>query len=230
MDGWRGWSGYSYWGLTALLLIVGGAMAAAAPLDEVMGPIQKLVYLHLPVAANTFVAALVVCVAGVGYVGGRRQVWDDLAHAAAAVTVLNGTVLLLTGVCWAKVAWGLWWTWSPRLSFSLILWLLYAVYLALRFRIRSPQRRAMVSSVYGIVAFLDVPLLYLSLKLLPDVHPTSSGLTRAMLPTLWVWFAGITMLSLGLMSSRFTLARERRRRTAAAGLGGIRPETAGALR
>lgn len=209
MDRWRQWNEYAFGGLTLLLLIAGSVMAICAPIDPEMGPIQKLLYLHLPVAANTFVAALVVCIASVGFIGGRRQFWDDLAHAAAAVTVLNGTVLLLTGVCWAKVAWGVWWTWSPRLSFSLILWLLYAVYLALRFRISSPPRRAIMSAVYGIVAFLDVPLLFLSLKLLPDTHPTESGLTPQMYPTLWVWFIAITLLSGGSIVLRYRLARAR---------------------
>lgn len=203
-----------YWGLTLLVLAYGASRVIQAPVDEIAGPIQKLIYLHLPVAANTFLAALVVCVASVGYIGGRRQAWDDLAHAAATVTMLNGTVLLLTGSFWAKVAWGQWWTWSPRLSFSLVLWLLYAVYLAVRLRIHSPQKRALVGSVYGIVAFLDVPMLYLSMKLLPDVHPTAMGLTPEMLPTLWIWFAGITLLSCGIIAMRFALERAR------AGLGG----------
>ena len=207
MDRWRHRAAYAYWGLTLLILAVGAGLAVAAPIDPVMGPIQKLLYLHLPVAANTFLAALIVCVAGVGFLGGRRKVWDDLGHAAAAVTVLNGTVLLLTGMFWAKVAWGQWWTWSPRLTFSLILWLLYVTYLLLRARISSPQRRAVVSAVYGIVAFLDVPLLYLSVKLMPDVHPTQSGLTPAMYAALWTWFAAMTLLSGGLVASRFLLAR-----------------------
>jgi heme exporter protein C len=86
------------------------------------------------------------------------------------------------------------------------LWSLYAGYLLLRNRIDSPQRRAIVSAVYGIVAFLDVPLLYLSAKLLPDVHPTGLGLTPAMYPTLWVWFLGMTMLSIGLIGMRFAIA------------------------
>lgn len=191
------------------MLAYGAIRVIQAPVDQIAGPVQKLIYLHLPVAANTFLAALVVCVASVGYIGGRRQVWDDLAHAAAAVTILNGTVLLLTGSFWAKVAWGQWWTWSPRLSFSLALWVLYVAYLAIRLRIRSPQKRALVGSVYGIVAFLDVPMLYLSMKLLPDVHPTGTGLTAGMLPTLWIWFVGITLLSCGIIAMRFALGRAR---------------------
>ncbi|MEK6704034.1 MAG: cytochrome c biogenesis protein CcsA [Planctomycetota bacterium] len=207
MDRWSKWATYAYWGLTLLVLAYGSSRVIQAPVDQVAGPIQKLIYLHLPVAANAFLAALVVCIASVGYIGGRRKVWDDLAHAAATVTTLNGSVLLLTGVFWAKVAWGQWWVWSPRLSFSLILWLLYVVYLAVRLRIHSPQKRAVVGAVYGIVAFLDVPMLYLSMKLLPDVHPTVTGLTREMLPTLWIWFAGVTLLSCGIMGARFALGR-----------------------
>lgn len=196
-----------YWGLTLLVLGVGVVSAIDAPVDAAAGPIQKLIYLHLPVAANTFLAALVVCVGSVGYLSGRRQLWDNLAHAAAAVTVLNGTVLLLTGMFWARVVWGQWWVWSPRLTFSLILWCLYAGYLFIRARIGAAERRAVVSSIYGIVAFLDVPLLYLSVKLMPDVHPTGGGLTAGMYTTLWIWLAGLTMLSLGIMGLRYRLAQ-----------------------
>lgn len=207
MDGRRGWIAGLYWALTVALLAIGAYLAVRAPIDETMGPIQKLIYLHLPVAVNTFLASLVVCIASVGYLAARRQRWDDLAHAAAAVTVLNGTVLLLTGMCWGKVAWNLWWTWSPRLTFSLILWVLYVAYLIVRRRIESPERRALVSAVYGVVAFLDVPLLYLSAKLLPDVHPTQSGLIPAMYPALWTWMLAITMFTGGLIAARFRLAR-----------------------
>jgi len=207
MKHWRRSAMIAYWVLTLLVLALGAVLVIRAPIESSTGPIQKLIYLHLPVAASAFLAAGVVCVASVGYLGGRRKVWDDLAQAAATVTVFNGTILLLTGVLWAKVAWGVWWTWSPRLTFSLILWLLYALYLVLRARIGSPQRRAIVTSIYGIVAFLDVPLLYLSVKLLPDVHPTSSGLSAEMLPPLWAGLAGIMMLSIGLILNRFALAR-----------------------
>lgn len=207
MERRRTWIAGWYWTLTVVLLAIGAFLVVRAPIDETMGPIQKLIYVHLPVAVNTFLASLVVFVASVGYLAVRRQKWDDLAQAAAAVTVLNGTVLLLTGVCWGKVAWNLWWTWSPRLTFSLILWVLYVAYLMVRRRIESPERRAQVSAVYGVVAFLDVPLLYLAVKLLPDVHPTQSGLVPAMYPALWTWLAAITMLSGGLIAARFTLAR-----------------------
>lgn len=207
MDRWRVRIAVLYWLATGVVLGVGAWLVVRAPIDETMGPIQKLIYLHLPVAINSFVAAVVVFIASVGYLAGRRQTWDDLAHAAAVVTVLNGTVLLLTGMFWGKVAWDQWWTWSPRLTFSLVLWVLYLAYLIMRRRIAGSDRRALVSAVYGVVAFLDVPLLYLSSKLLPDIHPTGAGLTPAMYPALWAWLVGITMVSGGLIAARFALAR-----------------------
>jgi heme exporter protein C len=108
---------------------------------------------------------------------------------------------------WARSAWGHWWTWSPRLTFSFLLWLLYAVYLVLRPSIDSPERRALVCSVYAVVAFLDVPLVYLSVKLLPDIHPSSISLAPAMRHTLIFWFVPITLLCAGLIGARFSLSR-----------------------
>ena len=142
------------------------------PTEQTMGSVQKIFYIHLPVAICTFAAAFVVFVAGIGYVMQRHAWWDDLGAAAGKVTALFCAIVLLTGMIWGKSAWGQWWTWSPRLTFSLVLFLLYAVYLMIRPSIESPQRRAVVCAVYGIAAFLDVPLVYLSVKLMPDIHPS----------------------------------------------------------
>lgn len=190
------------------MLAAAVAVAVRAPVESTFGPIQKLFYLHLPIAINTFLSGLVVFVACVAYLGGRRQVWDDLAYSAARITVLNGTVLMLTGVFWAKVSWGQWWAWSPRLAFSLLLWLLYVVYLCLRPVFGPTQRGAVVAAVYGIIAFLDVPLVYLSVNLLPDVHPSHLELTSEMRWALMLWFVSITMLTAGLIGSRFALTRQ----------------------
>jgi heme exporter protein C len=120
--------------------------------------------------------------------------------------------VLATGMIWGHSAWGAWWTWSPRLTFSLMLWLLYAVYLIVRSSIESPQRRAIVCAVYGLTAFLDVPIVYLSSKLLPDVHPSSIQLITPMKLTLLAWFVPVTMIAAGLVVARFSLNRVQRRR------------------
>ncbi|MFZ4573353.1 MAG: cytochrome c biogenesis protein CcsA [Phycisphaerales bacterium] len=201
------WSVSVYWGLTLGLLCAGVVMVVTAPVHPQLGAIQKLLYIHLPVAANTLIFAFTVFVASVAFLGGRSQRWDALAHATAEMTLLNGTILLLTGVVWAKVSWGQWWIWSPRLAISLILWVVYATYLLVRHRLSQSQRAATVGSIYGIVAFLNVPLLYLSVKLLPDIHPATAGLGPGTYGTLLTWFAGITMFSVGATATSFRLFR-----------------------
>lgn len=207
----------TFWIVTPLLF-VGTIMmlvfyTPAAKIDNA-GPAQKIFYFHLPVAINTFVCALIVFIASIGYLWQRKMWWDDLAVAAGKITVLFCSVVLLTGMIWGRSFWGPWWTWSPRLTLSLVLWLLYLVYLMIRPAIESPQRRALVSAVYGIAAFLDVPVVYLSTKLIPsDIHPKLQELdplTPEMKLTLWVWFLPVTMLMIGLVVARYKLNRRQR--------------------
>jgi heme exporter protein C len=199
----------AYWLVTAVLFAaVVITIFAWTPTEATMGTVQKVFYLHLPVAINTFLACMVTFIASIGYLWQRRQVWDDLAVSSAKVAVLLCSVVLLTGMIWGHSAWGQWWTWSPRLTFSLVLWLLYVSYLVIRPSIESRQRRALVSAVYGVVAFLDVPLVYLSVKLMPDIHPSSITLAPEMKLTLLLSFVPVTMLATGLIAARYRLQRE----------------------
>jgi heme exporter protein C len=203
--------GGAFWVATAAL--TAGAFALTmvyTPVETTMGPAQKIFYLHLPAAMNTFFACFVVFVASVGYLWQRRLWWDDLAAAAGTVAALYCAVVLATGMIWARSAWGHWWTWSPRLTFSLVLFLLYAVYLLIRPAIEAPHRRAVVSAVYGLVAFLDVPLVYLSVRLMPDIHPSSIVLEPAMKLTLVAWMVPVTLLMAGLVRARYVLSRRQR--------------------
>jgi heme exporter protein C len=200
-----------YWCLTGAAFLATIAMLLFYTPDEAsMGRVQKIFYLHLPVAISTFFACLLVLVASVGYLWQRRLWWDDLAAAAGKVAVLYCIVVLCTGMIWGKSAWGQWWTWSPRLTFSLVLFLLYVVYLMIRPAIESPQRRAIVCAVYGIAAFVDVPLVYLSVRLMPDIHPTSITLAPEMQLTLLAWFVPVLLLLGGLVTVRFRLNRRLR--------------------
>ena len=165
--------------------ILGGVALAAAALAATSVYLQSdtssaptILFVHLPAAATTFLACAAAFVAGVGHLINGRRVWDDLAQAAGVVALASCTLLLVTGMLWGKQVWDQWWTWSPSLTFSLILWVLYAGFLGLR-PMLSEARRPQVSSVYAIVAFLDVPLVYVSVKVLPDVHPSSIQLDGA---------------------------------------------------
>ncbi len=198
-----------YWLLTAgLFALATIAVFKWTPTERTMGGIQKIFYLHLPVAIFTFVACSTCFVGCVGYLWQRRTWWDDLASAGARVSVQFCAVVLLTGMIWGKSAWGQWWTWSPRLTFSLILFLLYVVYLMLRASVESRQRKAVVSAVYGIITFLDVPMVYLSTRLMPaDIHPASIGLDPRMKLTLALFFVPVTLLGLGMLVLRYQLNR-----------------------
>jgi heme exporter protein C len=202
-----------YWAVTVAAFAGATALLLGyTPTEATMGPIQKVFYLHLPLAINTFLAALVVFVASIGYLVQRSSAWDDLAAAAAKVAVVFCSGVLITGMIWGRAAWGQWWTWSPRLTFSLILWLLYAVYLMVRSSIESRERRAMAAAVYGLTAFLDVPLVWLSARLLPDIHPASVQLAGPMKLTLIAWFVPVTLAAVGLIGGGYELNRRLRER------------------
>jgi heme exporter protein C len=197
-----------YWITVALLFAADIVLILHyTPEERTMGVIQKIFYLHLPVAINTFFACLTAFVASVVYLWQRKGWWDDLAAAAARVAVQLCAVVLATGMIWGRAAWGVWWTWSPRLTFSLILFLLYLVYLVIRSSIEGRERRAIIGSVYAIIAFLDVPLVWLSARMLPDIHPGSIQLEPAMKLTLGLSFLPITLLAIGLIVARFALNR-----------------------
>lgn len=202
-----------YWAVVVAAFIATTVMLFVyTPTEEVMGPIQKMFYVHMPAAINTLLACLLACVGGVGYLWQRRMKWDDVSAAAAKVAALMCTVVLVTGVIWSRVSWGTWWDWrSPRLTFTLLLWLLYVVYIIIRPSIESPTRRATVCAVYAVAAFLDVPLVYLSARLITDDrHPGSVEITTAMKLTLAAWFVPVTLLTAGLIV--FVAGRARRRR------------------
>jgi len=220
MAGQRNWAWGGFIAVTMASLAAALLMAWQAPDDIEQGVMQKIFYVHLPLAINAFLACLTVFIASLGYLWQRRSWWDDLGAAGARVAVLLCTGVLLTGMIWARSAWNTWWAWTPRLTFSLMLWLLYVVYLMIRTSIESPQRRAVVAAVYGLSAFLDVPLVWLSARLIRDpFHPANVHLaTTAMKITLVVWFVPVTLISAGLVVARFNLnrrVREDERNTAA---------------
>lgn len=187
-----------------------GALFVFAPLDESAGPSQKIIYIHLPVALNMIPTICVMFVASIGYLWQQRLVWDDLAMAAGKVTVLLCTVALVSGVFLSKAVWGQWWVWSPRLIFTLALWGVYAFYLLLRVLIKSPERRATMCAVYGLAAFLDVPLVYLFVNLMPDIHPAQLTLGPTMRTTLALTLIPVTLLTAGLVAAKFQINRRLR--------------------
>ncbi len=196
----------AYWLVTAATFVAAGSMIVFyAPNEVTMGIIQKIFYIHLPAAILTLFASLITFGASIAYITFRRSWLDDLGAAGARITVQFCAIVLITGMIWGRSAWGQWWTWSPRLTFTLLMFLLYLVYLVLRTSIESKQRRSIACAVYGIIAFLDVPLVYLSVKLMPDIHPSHIELARPMQITLLASAIPMLLMCAGLIATRYTL-------------------------
>jgi len=169
--------------LPQILALLGGVAFAAcqwlvfayAPEEVTLGLAQKIFYIHLPMSWWALVSFLVVFGASVAYLWRRNPAADRLAAAAAEVGVLLGGLALVTGMLWARRSWGVWWTWDPRLTTTLIMWFVYAGYLVLRGLDLPPQRRNTVCAVVGVVAFLDVPLVFMSARIWRSIHPAVFG-------------------------------------------------------
>ncbi len=201
-------------GLLAVLVFAGMTLALymaliGAPTERTMGDIQRIFYFHVPAAVTGFTAFAVNFAASLLYLARRRPGWDALALASAEVGILLFGMVLVTGPIWAKPVWFVWWTWSPRLTTSFILVLLYAAYLVVRKSFEDPDRRAKVAAVFGVVAFLDAPLVWFSIRWWRDIHPSpmleTGGLASSMRPALWVCLAAFGLLFLYLLRRRYRL-------------------------
>lgn len=160
--------------LGAVLMLVDVYLVfMVAPTDAVLGNVQRVFYFHVPMAIMSFLAFFVVFIASILYLVKRNQKWDRLAHAAAEVGVVFVTLALLTGIIWARPVWGVWWTWEPRLTTTMILWLIYVAYLMIRAYAPNRTQGANYAAVVGIIGFVDVPIVYYSVQWWRSIHPSA---------------------------------------------------------
>jgi heme exporter protein C len=181
-----------------------------APEEKVMGAVQKIFYFHVPIAAVTFVSVFVLLLGAAGYLWTRRAGWDHLSIASAEVGLMFCTLVLITGPIWAKPAWGVWWTWEAKLTTTLILWLLLAGILLSRAYASTPEQGARVASVLGVVAALDVPIVYKAVDWWRGQHPIvfGPGKTSPLAPGMGSALA-VSMLVFGLLYALAVAARMR---------------------
>ncbi len=185
-----------------------------APTEATMGHVQRIFYFHVGAAWTAFLAFFVVFVGGVAYLRTRDRRWDALALSSAEIGVIFTTIALVTGSIWAKPAWGAGWTWDPRLTTTTVLWLIFVSYLILRGTIDEPERRARFAAVVGIVGFVDVPIVFLSIRLWRTIHPVlvkSEGFDMApeMVYALLAALLAYTLLYAYLLLVRTSLERRR---------------------
>jgi len=180
-----------------------------APREKTMGDLQRIFYFHVPAAISGITAFAVNFIASLMYVVRKNRRWDQLALSAAEIGVMFLSIVLVTGPIWAKPVWFVWWTWSPRLTSSLILCLLYVAYLLIRNYIEDPERRAMVAAIFGIIAFVDAPVVWFSIRWWRDIHPSpmleTGGLATSMRPALLICWAAFQLLLIYLLRRRYYL-------------------------
>jgi len=155
-------------GLSCLFLVASTilSMTVGASSD----PIYNIVYIHVPAAVTSLLCFAVLFVCSVQYIRTRDTRWDRTALAGAEVGLLFATVLNVTGSIWAHAAWGVWWTPTLRLISSAMLWFLYVAYLILRASLANEARKELISAVFAVIAFIDVPLVYISARYVRDIH------------------------------------------------------------
>jgi heme exporter protein C len=200
-------------GLTAAAIMALVVAPPDRPPPQGQGQVYRLMYLHVPAAWLAYLCFAVVFVASIAYLKTERSRWDRLAAASAEIGVVFTALAIALGSIWGKPTWGTWWTWDPRLTTTAILLLIYIGYLAVRKLSDNPRRRARWAAVVGIVGFVDVPIVHLSvtwwrgLHQGPSVKLPSVTLAPIMLVTLLVAVAAFTILYLYLMAVRLRVGR-----------------------
>ncbi|MBM3140942.1 MAG: cytochrome C assembly protein [Chloroflexi bacterium] len=202
------------WGVLPPLTAVGMfAMIAgaviAAPREIVEGEVQRLMYIHVPSAWSAYLSFTIVFVASIVVLWRRDMRWDAVARGAAAVGVLFTALTLATGAIWGRPIWGVYWTWDARLTATLVLLLIFSVYLLAR-SVAGPndEQGARYAAVFAIIGFLDIPLIHMSVNWWRTLHPQPlivrpldrPALPGEMLLVLVISALAISLLALWLIS------------------------------
>src|SRR5881398_401047 len=155
-----------------------------APLDADQGFIQKIFYLHVPLAITALVGFIVGGVFAIAHLRSGNRKWDAYSYVSIHMSVIFGVAVLVTGSIWAKASWGHWWVWDePTLVSFLIIFLLYCCYQPLRFSIEDPERQARYAAVFAIIAGAFVPLNFVAVRLAQSFsHPRVLSTTGGNMP------------------------------------------------
>lgn len=146
-----------------------------APLEAIMGQVQRVFYFHVANAWVGMLGFLVAAIAGVAYLRTNNRKWDIVGLAAIEISFVFFFTAIVSGSIWARGSWGTWWTWDPRLTTAAICELVYAAYFMLRQGIEDPDRRARFGAVYAILSFISVPLTFISIRIFRTIHPVIIG-------------------------------------------------------
>lgn len=193
------------------ILVALGMVFLYAPREATMGEVQRIFYFHVASAWVGFFGFGVTFAAGIAHLATSARRWDIVALSSVEVGLTFITMTVLTGMLWARPVWGTYWTWEPRLTISAVQLLLYLAYVMLRNSVDNPARAARFASVYGVVAFVTVPLSWFAIRWWRTIHPDlfaaggGMALTPRMLHTLLVSIVAFTLLYATLLRQRIRL-------------------------
>ena len=197
-------------GISVVMFAAAPFVIDTAPYESSMGLVQRIFYFHVPAALTALLSAIVCGVASARYLMRRTAKSDQVALAAAELAVVFGTMMLVTGPLWARKAWGVWWDWEPRLTSSLVMYMLFVAYLLLR-RFGGAGSEVLSAAV-GLFGMALVPFIYVSVNLWRTMHPKTTVLptlpTPMMVPALFCLAAFFVLYTaLLLIRSRLEAAR-----------------------
>ncbi len=215
-SGWLDWLGW------VTLVVVTVALYLSfiyAPTEAQMGSIQRIFYFHIGADTVGLGAIIVAAVASILYLGSGAARYDRVALASMELGLVFGLIALVTGMIWARPVWGTWWTWDPRLTTFLILWLIYIAYLMLRATASGDSRVTRLAAVFSIVGVADVPFVIIAPRIwrgispvlfgVNDVQQFSFNMEPQMVVALVVSIIGMVLLYVYLLGQRVRLEEMR---------------------
>ena len=211
---------YVLLGLGVLLLLAGSYIGlAVAPAEQYMGQVQRIMYVHVPTAWNWMLAVLFSLWCAIAFLFRSDMKWDNRLEAGVEVGTLLAFLLCCQGAIWAKPTWGVWWDWDPRLTTTAVLLFAFLGILALRKFVDDPVKRAIWSSVATIIAAVDLPIVYMSVKWWNSLHQqqsTPQTVSSAFHLPLRMNAFGVLFLMIGFIMLRSRIAGYRLRHEMAA--------------
>ena len=168
-----------------IILVIGAILSVIASYMAyvVVHPVRGDIYFsytHIPAALVCYLAFFISLVASIMYLKKRTRGYDMAAEVSVIIGLVYGIVALISGAIWANAAWGLYWNWDPKQTTTLILWIAYAGYIAVKYSISDVDRRAVIGAVYNVLAFSLIPLTFLSVMLWQSLHPRAQEITLSM--------------------------------------------------
>ncbi len=202
------------WTTFVVMVLATGMVFLYAPVEQVMRYLQKIFYFHVATAWVAFFAFFIVFIASIAYLKTRNRKWDIIGVVSAEIGITFTVIVLLTGPIWGKAWWKTWWTWDPRLTTTLILLFIYLAYLLIRSSAGEDEKKARFGAIFGIIGFIDVPIVFMSVRWWRTIHPVvvdaqGMNMTPEMLQTLLVSVAAFTLLYFYLLRKGIFIERVR---------------------